>query len=360
MMRAKRYTLHLGFWALYFSITYFNELFLTSGRDEAVTIEVALKSLVSEGGLMLLKAGYAYFVLYYFLPAWLKSSSRSFETFKVAATTLVFVFLYRLIVQAVTWPLIINFQPELSFASMAARYFYSLLEILQILGITVTIKLLRLRLASSRQEKELLHEKMSSELIRLRSQIHPHFLFNMLNSAYAFSRNNSPLSSEVILKMSDLLRFMLYESDKKLVTLADELKVINDYIQLQQLRFGDKIRIEKHIAADNYQAPLVPLLIFPLIENAFKHGLGARADNSYIYLKVQLNNNTLEVETQNAVLEHSVKNDKSGGIGLANIKKQLSILYPDNYFWHGKKENVYHTHLRINLNSYVDFELFNS
>lgn len=355
----KRYLLHVGFWLLYFSITFFNELFLTSGSNEALTIQRTFKTFVSEAFLMCLKISLTYSVLYFFIPHWLQSKNKIVASARLLLVILTFVFVYRLIIQFINWPYILSIHPALNFQSQLARYFYSLLEILQILGISVTIKLLRLKIESARLEKEILIEKQLTELIRLRAQIHPHFLFNMLNSVYSLSRNNPEKSGELILKMSDLLRFMLYESEKKLITIQSEVKIISDYISLQQIRFNNKVKVEMVIDSDNPQSAITPLIIFPLIENAFKHGVGARSDNSYINFYLRNKKNLLSVETRNNILQNSVKTDNSHGIGQPNIKKQLEILYKEHSFKCQTLGNEYQVTMNINLNSYVDFELLN-
>lgn len=356
----KRYLLHAGFWLLYFSITFFNELFLTSGSNEVLTIQRTLKTFVSEALLMCLKICLTYAVIYFFIPHWLQSKNKIAASARLLAVILIFVLVYRLIIQFITWPYILSIRPALNFESQLARYFYSLLEILQILGISITIKLLRLKIESSRLEKEFIQEKKQTELIRLRAQIHPHFLFNMLNSVYSLSRNNPEKSGELILKMSDLLRFMLYETEKKLITIESEVKIISDYIALQQIRFNNKVKVEMVIDSDNPQSAITPLIIFPLIENAFKHGVGSRSDHSFIYFKLNNKNNFLSVETRNSILENSVKTDNSHGIGQPNIKKQLEILYKEHSFKSEARHNEYYVTMNINLNSYVDFELLNN
>jgi two-component system LytT family sensor kinase len=358
-MLRKRVPLHISFWLLYFSITFFNELFLTSGFINEITLAQLRETFLSEFLLLVMKIGITYCTLYYFLPRWLKSTHKISETLLFLLVVFAFIFIYRGVIQFVTWPYIVHYVPEISLQSQIARFFYSFLEIFQLLGISVAIKLLRLRLENAQLEKEYIKEKMSSELVRLKAQIHPHFLFNMLNNVFFMAKNNSSKITDVILKMSELLRFMLYESEKKLVTLESELKIIADYIQLQQLRFDDKIKMDTRIEVDAMQAPVPPLLIFPLIENSFKHGVGVKSDNSFIVFSVFLKNQQLEISTRNLVIHHSVKSPKGEGIGQVNIKKQLEILYKDHTFEYTEKNNEYHVYMRINLNSYVDFELHN-
>lgn len=360
VMKYNRFLLHTSFWILYFSITLFNEIFLTSGFASEIDGEIALRTFISEFVLLTLKICFTYSVLYSFLSQWLKSNSRTRKSLLFLFILLAYVVFFRMVIQFITWPLIMHYEPQLSLQSQLARFFYSLLDILQILGIAVTIKLLRLRISNSLLERDYMKEKMNSDISRLKAQIHPHFLFNMLNNIYSLSKTNPPKTSEVIHQMSALLRFMLYESEKKLVTLESELQVIKDYVEIQQFRFGDKIRVELSIQTDNLQTAITPLLLFPLIENSFKHGVGAKSDGSYIIFSLTLKNGLLHLLLKNSIVQHSVTSSAGEGIGQLNIKKQLAILYKDYTFDYGEKNNEYVINLSINLNSYIDFELLNN
>jgi two-component system LytT family sensor kinase len=356
-MLKNRSFLHIGFWILYFSITFFNELFLTSDYIDGLSADQLVRTFASELIILALKIGITYFTLYYLIPRSLKSKNKFFNTLLIVVFLILFTFIYRLVIQFVTWPYFLKYIPELTLQSYLARFFYSFLEIFQLLGVTTAIKLLRLRAQMAEQEKEALHEKMNSDLLRLKAQIHPHFLFNMLNNLYSMSRTNSPMTSEVIYKMSDLLRYMLYESEKKLVPLESEIRILKEYIVIQDVRFHNKLKVDFQVNADDQQVSITPLLIFPLIENAFKHGAGLRSEHPFIEMSITVRQNILEVRTRNSIAEHSVKSNGEG-IGQANIKKQLNILYKDHTFEYCKKDEEYFVYLKINLNSYVDFELF--
>lgn len=356
-MFQRRIVQHLAFWAVYFIITLFNELFLTSGFTETLTADFFLRTFSSELLLMMLKIGFTYLVLNYFLPRWLNSAHKLAVSLVMVVAILLFVLFYRATIQYVTWPFILQYTPDLNFQSQLARFLYSLLEVLQILGITITLKLMRKSIHTARQERDLVFEKKTVELIRLRAQVQPHFLFNMLNSIYSLSRQHPERTPDVIHKLSGLLRYMLRESGRKLVTLESELKIVNDFIELQQLRFDNRVQLIKALQIDNKQAAITPLLIFPLVENAFKHGVGSRADNPVIELRVTLQNNVLVAETRNAIIGHSVYDDSSSGIGQTNIERQLQILYNEHEFICKAEKNVYHAYMKINLNSYVEFEM---
>lgn len=351
-----RYALHAGFWLLYFSITLFNDLFLTSDLAHGFEVGHALRMALSGLLLLLLKMGLTYSVLYYFLPLWLRTGRRLQMSLLIALLLCCFVLLYRLIIQFVTWPLIIHYTPRVGTLSQIARFLYSLLDVLQIVGIAVIIKLLTLRLATAAVEKEYLRQKMQADVSRLRAQIHPHFLFNMLNNIYSVSKNDPTLTPQIVERMSELLRFMLYESEKKLVTVENELKVIGEYIAIERFRFGDRVTVTVTIDADDQQTPIHPLLLFPLIENAFKHGVGFRTDQSYVTFDLRLRNGLLDLSIRNSVAGHSVKSPHSG-IGQPNVKKLLSLLYRQSTFETNEQNGEYALRLRVDLNSFIDFEL---
>ena len=151
---------------------------------------------------------------------------------------------------------------------------------------------------------------------------------------------------------------MLYETEKKTASLGDELKIIDDYIELQQLRFGKAIEVKMEKNIDNNSAQIAPLLILPLLENAFKHG--SSNGGSQIDFKIELINNNLKVQIKNPLGVPSVKLNGEEGIGLSNIQRQLELLYRDYSFNHFTKENSFIVDLQINLASYAGYELFDS
>jgi len=151
---------------------------------------------------------------------------------------------------------------------------------------------------------------------------------------------------------------MLYETEKKTTSISDELKIIEDYIQLQQLRFGKKINLKFEKNIDNDSTQIAPLLVLPLIENAFKHGIAN--GNTEIKISISLNKNVFTVQIQNPVIMQSIKPSRDEGIGLQNIKRQLELLYKEYTFQHSEKKNIYTVDLQINLSSYSAYELFDS
>jgi LytS/YehU family sensor histidine kinase len=360
MIWQKRIALHISFWLIYFSAILFNDLYLSSSFLADPSMKWFIKALLAQLSLMAVKVPAVYYVNYSLIPRWLRSTQKIKLGIESLFAVVILLGANRAIVHFIIWPHIYEESLELPTLTVIARFLYSFLEILQIVGIAATIKLFRLRIGAIKNEKKLLQEKFTSELQHLKAQINPHFLFNSLNSIFSLSRIQSDKTPDMVLKLSNILRYMLYESEKKMATLEDELKIINDYIDLQLMRYGEKVQVIKEINIDFAGAQITPLLILPLIENSFKHGISGAQEISMINFKLQLNNDELEVQTKNILSRESVVLEKKEGIGLVNIKRQLELLYRDyslNYF---EKENFFIVDLKIKLKSYVGSELFDS
>lgn len=359
MNKKKRIGLHILFWTVYFSVNLFTELYLSSSFNQHPSFELISEVAIGQLLLLLVKVPAVYYVLYSLIPRWLKSPGKLVLFFEVFAAMCFFVLCYRAMMHLVIWPYVTHSGPQsLSTMQYAARLFYSIFDLLQVVGIAAAIKLFRLRIAAIKNEKALIQEKLQSEMLHLKSQINPHFLFNMLNSIYSLSRSQSSQAPDTVMKLSKILRYMLYETGKKTVSIEEELKIIDDYIELQQLRFGKRMQVKSEREIDNYAVQVTPLLLFPLIENAFKHGNGE--GDSLILFNIILAENKLDVKIMNPLVASSVKSNGEEGIGLPNIRRQLELLYRDYSFTHEEKDNSFFVDLHINLSSYAGFELFNS
>lgn len=184
----------------------------------------------------------------------------------------------------------------------------------------------------------------TSQLEQLRKSINPHFLFNSLNNIYGSMNSADSSARNYIKKLSDTLRYMLYESAEPLIPLVNEIKYLEDYIALEKIRFenSDQIRFEQEGRFDGYLIP--PLLLLPQVENCFKH---CDAENPEITLLVRQENGILTLETKNRLVTDT---KKEGGLGLQNLEKRLQLLYDDKYSFIRNEDNpFYHTHLSVNL-----------
>ncbi|MEB0279772.1 MULTISPECIES: sensor histidine kinase [unclassified Mucilaginibacter] len=181
---------------------------------------------------------------------------------------------------------------------------------------------------NERVQRDLENQRLSAELSFLKSQINPHFLFNSLNSIYSLAYQKSDTTPEAILKLSEIMRYMLYECNDNRVELTKELQYLQNYIDLQKIRFGNSAFINFEVTGEVTNQHIVPLLLISFIENAFKHGVANDA-LSPIILKINLGDGHLNFFIQNK--KHTHNRDPSGGIGLANVRRRLDLLYPGKY-----------------------------
>jgi two-component system, LytTR family, sensor kinase len=178
-----------------------------------------------------------------------------------------------------------------------------------------------------KQQKET--ENLRTELSFLRSQISPHFMFNVLNSIVALIRQKSDKLESVVIELSNLMRYMLYESDEESVSLRTEIDYLKSYIDLQMQRFGEDIRVHTSIPTEIPDRYLEPMLLIPLVENAFKHGYGIMND-SEISIDLKFSDSTLSMEVRNKFVQKRPEvNTRNSGIGLKNLKRRLNLMYPD-------------------------------
>ena len=200
-----------------------------------------------------------------------------------------------------------------------------------------------------RREAQLRAEKSEAELRALKGQIHPHFLFNTINNLYALARMKSPKTAPVALKLANLLRYVLYESAKPDVTLEQEVQNLRDFVELEKLRFDEgRLSVKMDVELDDAKQRITPLLLLPLVENAFKHGVSEKRSEAWVEIFIFLKNKVLEVKIGNSKEADHATNPQ--GIGLQNVRRQLELLYPSQHTLAiVNKEDVFAVELKIDL-----------
>ena len=176
-------------------------------------------------------------------------------------------------------------------------------------------------------------EKVEAELELLKSQVEPHFIFNTLNNIYYLAQNNHPRTGEMIYRLAQLLSYMLYDSRKSMIRVEKELDYIRDYVNLERIRYGEKLDISVNVYGALKDAMAPPLLLLPLVENAIKHGI-APAGKGWIRVDVSRRDDHLVCKVENSMPEPApetpVKNEASG-LGLSNLENRLDALFPGNH-----------------------------
>ncbi len=227
--------------------------------------------------------------------------------------------------------------------------FFMFYGLLLVYSISLSIRVIQKWQDDEKHKAAVEKEKIATELSYLKQQVNPHFLFNTLNSIYSLTINTSSQAAGVILKLSSILRYMLYESENRQVKLTDEINVLKDYIELQKLRLTDKVSVKFEIEGDTEHYKIPPLLLVPLIENAFKHG----ADNindSFIEIIIAIDDDQLKINVRNKIVKISSEIYQNGGIGIKNIKRRLDLLYGNKYvFETSDRDGVFSVTLILRL-----------
>lgn len=198
------------------------------------------------------------------------------------------------------------------------------------------------------REQLLVKEKLKTELSLLKSQINPHFLFNTLNNIYSLARKKSDKTPEVVIKLSKLLRFVMYETKHQSITIEKELDFLKDYIELHKIRYDERLKIDFKHELDDLNAQIMPNILTPFVENAFKHGASQSTTNSFIFIELKLVKNELYFKVENS-FEPSVINDEEEGIGLKNLNRQLELMYQDFTLQTKKENQKFIAELSLNL-----------
>jgi LytS/YehU family sensor histidine kinase len=200
------------------------------------------------------------------------------------------------------------------------------------------------------RRQDAIKAKVETELKMLRSQIHPHFLFNTLNNIYALSLQKSDQAPDAILKLSELLDYLIYHGENEQVPLIKEIELIDHYIELEKLRYGDRLQASFEKTGDPHEVMIAPVLLLPFVENAFKHGISQSRDKVRLKIHLEISNRSIIFHIENSKPLTSKIKSMPGGIGLENLSRRLKILYENRYTLdiHDKMD-MYIVHLKLKL-----------
>ena len=196
-------------------------------------------------------------------------------------------------------------------------------------------------------------EKQEAELNYLKSQTNPHFLFNTLNNIYALAREKSDLAPESIMRLSKILRYMLYEAGGEYIAIEQELKILSDYIALEQLRYDESLRVNFNYDVEDMKQALPPLLLIPLVENAFKHGVSETRSEPFVDIHLSVSQRQLAFYVKNSAEVFPGDERVKENIGLSNLRRQLELLYKEYSLVVQQGDSVFTATLKINLASHV-------
>ena len=300
-----------------------------------------------------------YFVVYYLIPNYLLP--KKYKLFALYSIYTLILSTY-LIIIAIFGSFIFLSNMELqNMPPMSRNYIFILILVYLVVFIVSFVSLLSHNFKTISKNKELENKILETqlqikdqELQYLKKQIHPHFLFNTLNTIYGFALKQSKNTPDIILKLSNLLDYILYQVSKPKVSLKEEISHIKEYIELEKIRFQDTLKVSFNSDTISDEIQISPMLLIPFVENAFKHG---NLIDGYLKIDIIIlfSKNNLNFTIKNTVLSDEHR-EESKGIGLENIKKRLDILYKDTYTLDSIQEENWHTVSLIisNLNKTIN------
>jgi hypothetical protein len=241
-------------------------------------------------------------------------------------------------------------------------FFYSLMAGLRggisIGGMAAAIKLMKHWYTEGQRNLQLQKENIQSQLQVLKAQVHPHFLFNTLNNIYSYTQDTSAIASRLVMGLSDIIRYMLYECNQPLVPLSKELIMIREYINLERIRYGNQLDLHIELPGDETRNTFIsPLLIIPFVENCFKHGLSNMLEHPWLSFTVLLDENHMTMHLLNS--KPATTNVlHATGIGIDNVRRRLELLYPGKYeLVINNEEEVFIVNLKLELEKRKDLNI---
>ncbi|MFN0014626.1 MAG: sensor histidine kinase [Saprospiraceae bacterium] len=314
----KRVLMHLALWAGYAAVELLANWPHFSDKKELLRQTLFFLPII---------AGPFYFVAYVLVPRLLW---RERKTAFWAACAAVFLLVLVLRVKWTDWYW--YFMRGEVFHMPLSKVSKNLFRDYAVIGFAVALKVIRDWYKKDRMAAALQVEKRDAELQFLRAQIHPHFLFNTLNNLYGLALQQSPNTPDSILRLSGLLDFILYECNAEHIPIRKEIALIRDYIELERLRFGDRLLLEFEHDSPPDSLQIAPLLLLPFVENAFKHGPSATNEPVSIHIRLRTETNRLYFQVENSKpANQNTRENGSKGIGLRNVEKRLELLCPGRY-----------------------------
>lgn len=271
-------------------------------------------------------AGVVYFNLLYLVPKFLTEKFLTYCFFLILLVTIITPIKIFIIF------MLFSYFPEAQ-AKLVTDQYWLFLSTFLIAGGSTVFKIVTDWLKYQRDRKELQTRTMQSELKFLKSQINPHFLFNTLNNLYALTLKKSDKAPEIVIKLSEMMRYMLYECNEKRVLLSKEVNYLRNYLDLEKLRQGKNVKIDFHVNGHIGDQRIAPLMFIPFLENSFKHGLHNQISQGFVNIVMEVSDRKVHFFIENSKAETlpAQTHRRSGGIGLVNVKRRLNLLYPEHY-----------------------------
>lgn len=345
--RIKRISIHVAFWILYV-------IYETTNAGWAQQDYFDFSQIHKVWTTIPLIIGIVYLNLYVLMPKYLYSKRYWLYALSLVVTVIVWALFTRFIAYQfwLEWDKENAYYQYLSAPKeyfVATRIARNAFRLYPIVALTMLIKVLRNSYNKEKQLRIAELEKHKVHLSYLRAQIHPHFFFNTLSSLYSLTLKKSDKAPDVVMRMSGLMHYMLYETGTEPVLLEDELNQLKNYIAIEELRFGERIEYSFQISGSVEGKIISPLLLLPFVENAFKHSFSHELNKAWVTIHTKVSEHLLYFIVENSV---SMPNQSSSnqGIGLANVRQRLLLSYPNRYELKIKEEdNIFTVNLKLQL-----------
>ena len=319
---------HLIFWVI--AYLFFISFFGRANRDYQTTI-------IFTSLLFPLAIGTSYFLNYFLIPRYLyKADYWRFLLFLFY--TFVFTLWCEIMISLFIFIIISDFQlykldpASFDIVFLLVGLYFIILGFISIQQIKRAFEMKKANTQLEKDQIEIQLKLRESELKLLRSQVHPHFLFNTLNNLYGLTLEKSDMAPELVLKLSDLMDYMLYKCNKPKVSLDSELVHLKNYIEIERIRYGEKLIVNFKTEGNTDNLEIAPMLLLAFFENAFKHGVSKLIQKPFVRIHIVVQDNNFHLHITNSKNPNSNTNENyTQGIGLKNVKKRLELLYPDKH-----------------------------
>ena len=353
--RIRRHLLFWVFWGLYFGVVReLNPRYFKSTEH----FPSLFQSLAQSFFMLVPQVVFVYPLLYFLLPRYIFTGKYIKATGWAAVLLFLLVSVNAALLLAIPWQRVMYMSQAVDifkdvssgWLKIKLAYLSALQGSLSGASLAISLKLFKHFYLKNLRIQQLQKENVAAQLQILKAQVHPHFLFNTLNNIYSQIQLESPKGSKMIMGLSDILRYILYEGQKLLVPLKQELLMIKEYINLEKIRYGNKLDVHVMIPDKTDDINIAPLLILPFVENCFKHGTSSMLQNPWINLTVELKDTRLVMKLMNGKAPMKQNHNSKTGIGIGNVRQRLELLYSGKYDLQTKEdEEVFVVDLQVEL-----------
>jgi len=351
--RSSKWRIHLLFWILYYILEVYLDFYWSRYQFPDFKWSIRLQNtLILELGYLFIKIPLAYALLYIYEKVHFKGFSKYFISIFIVIAA---VFGHRFVTHFIIYPHLYGVTETLDGEEVSGFMngyvaFNSFMDLIFMVGLIFGVEITRQKNLLKEQIAQLKSEKLDQELTMLKAQINPHFLFNTLNNIYGMALKKADETPDVILQLSKIMRYNIYESSEKSISIAKDIENIKDFIQIQKIRHH-QLTINFTQEIDNPSQEISPLILIQFVENAFKHGVSESLGKAFITVDIKLKNGILTYRIENSKQEKP--HEHSTKIGLKNIRRQLELLYPQHTLSVEDKNNHYTITLTINFHDTI-------